>query len=396
MTVINRLEVRANHKSVKNELVKNSSSNLQEVITQVIEEVSQNETLISRINISESESVLKAEIDRVIAIKNYTVPGYSRGELLKHIHDYMFKYAMIQKYLDNPECNNVMINRYDIVWIQVNEKRIRVDLDFGSEENLMTFVRSIQASLGGKLDQNNAVGRFVDHTNKLRIEVIVRPISLQGPIVMIRKHKEENYTMKDLVRLNMLTKKEADYLVEKADGKKSIVWCGSGGSGKTTLMRATIEELDEAYRILTMEERQELFLKHPGVIPLKIRRNSGIRYDVDYLADQGLLMSIDVYVYGEIRNQGALALFDGAMSGNQTFTTTHASSPNNAIKKVTINMKRSGTDIPFVVLEEMLYESIDIIVMLKNFKVTEIVEVKGKDLVAVNFKQIFELEEVTA
>lgn len=396
MTIINRLEVRANHKSEKNKIVKNSSNNLQEVITQVIEEVSQNEALINRISISESESVLKAEIDRMMAIKNYTVPGYSRGELLKHIHDYMFKYAMIQKYLDNPECNNVMINRYDIVWIQVKDKRIRVDLDFGSEENLMTFVRSIQASLGGKLDQNNAVGRFVDHTNKLRIDVIVAPISLQGPMVMIRKHKEENYTMTDLIKLNMLTKKEADYLVDQANDEKSIVWCGSGSSGKTTLMRATIEELKEEYRILTMEERQELFLKHPGVIPVEVRRNSGVRYGVDFLADQGLLMSIDYYVYGEIRSEEALALFDGAMSGNPTFTTTHSKSPKNAIKKLMINMSKSGTNIPPSDLEEMLYESIDIIVMMKNFKVSEIVEVKGEDLVAVNFKQIYELEEVTA
>ncbi|MBN2794470.1 MAG: CpaF family protein [Clostridia bacterium] len=396
MTTVNRLEKRAAHKSRSESIITDSSSRLQEVITQVIEEVSQNEVLVDRMSEKSAEGILKAEIERIMGIKNYTVPGYSRGELLKHIHDYMFKYAMIQKYLDDPDCNNVMINRYDIVWIQVKNKRKRVDLDFGSEENLMTFVRSIQASLGGKLDQNNAIARFVDHTNKLRIDVIVEPISLQGPIVMIRKHKEDNYTMSDLVALGMLSGAEADYLIRAANSEKSIVWCGSGGSGKTTLMRANLEAVDETYRIFTMEEREELFLKHPGVISLKVRRNAGVRYGVDYLADQGLLMSIDIYVYGEIRNQEALALFDGSMSGNQTFTTTHASSPLNAMKKLTINMKRSGTDIPYSVLEDMLFESIDIIVMMKDFKVAEIVEVKNRELVALRLQESYEIEEETA
>lgn len=396
MTIVNRLEKRAYHRNRSESIVTNSSSKLQDVITQVIEDISKNEALVNRISDKAAESILKAEVERIMGIKNYTVPGYTRGDLLKEIHDYMFKYAMVQKYLDDPNCNNVMINRYDIVWIQLNDKRIRVDLNFGSEEKLMTFVRSIQASLGGKLDQNNAVARFSDNTNKLRIDVIVEPISLQGPIVMIRKHKQENYTMDELVNLNMLTQSEANYLIRQANCEKSIVWCGSGGSGKTTLMRATIEELLETKRILTMEERRELFNKHPGVIPLRVRRNAGVRYGVDYLADQGLLMSIDCYVYGEIRNEEALALFDGTMSGNQTFTTTHASSPPNAIKKLTINMKRSGTDIPYSVLEDMLFESVDIIVMMENFKVREIAEIKNGKLESLVIEESYEVKEETA
>ncbi len=396
MSTINRLDERAKKRTKKNESVTNSSDKLLSVIGSVIEEVSQNDALLNSMRNHDSEDVLKAEIERIMGLKNYSVPGYSRGQLLKQINDYMFKYAMIQEYLDDPECNNVMINRYDNVWIQIRDKRIRIDLNFGSEENLMTFIRSIQASLGGKLDQNHAVGKFADEENKLRIEIIVSPISLQGPIVMIRKHRRENYSMDDLIRLGMMSKCQADYLIKAANDKKSIVWCGSGSSGKTTCMRATIEELHEDYRILTMEERPELFLKHPGVVALQIRRDSGVRYGVEHLADEGLLMSIDYYVYGEIRRSEALALFDGAMSGNPTFTTTHAKSPENAFDKLMINMKRSGTDIPSEVLKEMLYESIDLIVMMKNFKIDKIVTVKGKTLVPVSFETKYEIKEEIA
>ena len=396
MSTVNRLEERAKKRAKKNESVTNSSDKLLSVIGSVIEEVSQNEALLNSMGSCESEDVLKSEIERIMGLKNYTVPGYSRGQLLKQINDYMFKYAMIQEYLDDPECNNVMINRYDNVWIQIRDKRIRTELNFGSEENLMTFVRSIQASLGGKLDQNHAVGKFADEENKLRIEIIVSPISLQGPIVMIRKHRKENYSMDDLIRLGMLSKRESDYLITAANDKKSIVWCGSGSSGKTTCMRATIEELYEDYRILTMEERAELYLKHPGVVALQIRRDSGVRYGVEHLADEGLLMSIDFYVYGEIRRSEALALFDGAMSGNPTLTTTHAKSPRNAIDKLMINMKRSGTDIPSEVLREMLYESIDLIVMMKDFKIDKIVTVEGRNLMPVSFEPKYELKEESA
>jgi hypothetical protein len=115
MSTINRLEERAKRCAKKTESTTTSSDELLGVISSVIEEISQNESLITSMDNHESEEILKAEIERIMGLKNYSVPGYSRGQLLKQINDYMFKYAMIQEYLDNPDCNNVWINRYDNV-----------------------------------------------------------------------------------------------------------------------------------------------------------------------------------------------------------------------------------------------------------------------------------------
>ena len=178
----------------------------------------------------------------------------------------------------------------------------------------------------------------------------------------------------------MLTEELANELKKYNEAGANIVICGKGGAGKTTLARALTEELSKETRILLMEEHPEWFLKHKGALQYLVKRNEkGHVTNLAELTDYGLLMTIDRYIFGEIRGGEAMPFFKGALSGNATMTTTHTNNARAAINMLMLNMKMSGTDIPSEVLKDILYNSINLIIYMDSFTVMEVVEVVYED-----------------
>lgn len=375
MTFVNRLNLRGNVK--KNEISRSEDTTKQvlEIVDEIIKILSDNDVIVDKIA-SRDKTFVKKEIERAVNEYNYTLPGHTREELMKHVYDFMYNYSIIQKYVEMPDCNNILINSYDNIWVWIKDKRHETDLSFGSEKNLMTFIYAIRGKLGGRLNANQSLNVFNDPTYRLRIAVGIRPLATRSPTVTIRKQPEKNLKMDDLVNLSMLSQCQADYLIESINLDKSIVFCGKGGSGKTMLMRATIESIRRDRRIFIMEENEELMVEHPGALPYEVRRDRGKYYGIEEYSDFGLLNSIDIYVFGEIRSEEAMAFFNGAYSGNPSLTTGHSYSKEGIIDKLVVNMEQSGTKIPSKTLKEMLLKSIDIIVFLKDFKVDSIGEIR--------------------
>jgi pilus assembly protein CpaF len=373
--IINRIEERSLHQNEnRNEIV-----SIYDVIRQIADEVVKNyKELISDITLSKSpKSSLENVIIKIIADRNYKVNDVNRAELIKEVTNYILGYGVIQRYIDMPDFNNAYVNGPDNVWVKIGRNMKKVDINFGSNENLLSYIQTtIQGNLKGEINENKALVKFEDKENKLRIICGISPVTTISPTIVFRKHREDAFTIKDLINLGMLNKKQADELVRYAQAGANIMFVGKGGAGKTTLMRAVLEELNPETRILVMEEHPELFLKHPNAVHTLVKRNeNGEVYGIRELSDMGLLMSMDVYVYGEVREGEAMTFFNGAFAGNQTFNTAHAGSAKKALRKMMINMKMSGTNLSDDVLLDILYESVNIIVYLDSFTVAEIVEV---------------------
>jgi len=368
--IINRIEERSLHQNEnRNEIV-----SIYDVIRQIADEVVKNyKELISDITLSKSpKSSLENVIIKIIADRNYKVNDVNRAELIKEVTNYILGYGVIQRYIDMPDFNNAYVNGPDNVWVKIGRNMKKVDINFGSNENLLSYIQTtIQGNLKGEINENKALVKFEDKENKLRIICGISPVTTISPTIVFRKHREDAFTIKDLIN-----KKQADELVRYAQAGANIMFVGKGGAGKTTLMRAVLEELNPETRILVMEEHPELFLKHPNAVHTLVKRNeNGEVYGIRELSDMGLLMSMDVYVYGEVREGEAMTFFNGAFAGNQTFNTAHAGSAKKALRKMMINMKMSGTNLSDDVLLDILYESVNIIVYLDSFTVAEIVEV---------------------
>lgn len=385
MPVINRLNKRGGIQKHQVTKAEETTQNVLAIVEEIIDVISKNEVVIEKISERDREYV-KTEINRTITDHNFVLPGHSREELVKHVYDFMFNYSIIQKYVEMPDCNNILINSYNNIWVWIKDKRIQTDLSFGSEKYLMTFIYAIRAKLGGTLNQNKSLNVFNDPNYRLRIAIGIRPLATGSPTLTIRKQPEKNLRMSDLIDLSMLSKYQSKYLISKVNEGKSIVFCGKGGSGKTMLMRAVIEEIARDQRIFIMEENTELRVEHPGALSYEVRRDRGISYGVEEYSDFGLMNSIDWYVFGEIRSKEALAFFNGAFSGNSTLTTTHSLSKEDALDKLMINMEKSGTNIPTDVLREILYKSVHVIVFLRDFKIASISEIEEKEIIEISLE----------
>ena len=380
--IINRLETRSNHKD--RALEGQEIISIYDVISRIADQVvKKSKDLIADITLSKSpKSALEKEILRIINDKNYKVAEKNRDQLIKEVMDHILGYGIMQKYIDMPDFNNAYINGPDNVWIKRGSRMEKVEVDFGSNDNLLDYIyTTIQANLKGEINENKALVKFEDKARKLRIICGISPITTISPTVVIRKHRDDAYSLNDLVNIGMLSRKQALDLVRYAQAGANIMFVGKGGAGKTTLMRAVLEELKQETRILVMEEHPELFLNHPNAVHTLVKRNElGEVYGIRELSDMGLLMSIDAYVYGEIREGEAMTFFNGAFAGNQTFNTAHAGSAKKALRKTMINMKMSGTNLSDDVLMEILYESVNIIVYLDSFTVAEIVEIVSEEV----------------
>lgn len=378
--IVNRIEERSHQNlSKKDEQI----ISIYDVISKIADEVVRSHRdLISDITLSKSpKSALENVVIKIIADRNYKVNDINRKELIREVINHILGYGIMQKYIDLPDFNNAYINGPDNVWIKCGNKMERVDVNFGSNENLLSYIQTtIQANLKGEINENKALVKFEDKENKLRIICGISPVTTISPTVVIRKHRDDAYSLDELVDIGMLNKKQAKDLVRYAQAGINIMFVGKGGAGKTTLMRAVLEELEKETRILVMEEHPELFLKHPNAIHTLVKRSEhGEVYGIRELSDMGLLMSMDAYVYGEIREGEAMTFFNGAFAGNQTFNTAHAGSAKKALRKMMINMKMSGTNLSDEVLLDILYESVNIIVYLDSFTIVEIMEVVSEE-----------------
>jgi pilus assembly protein CpaF len=392
--VINRIEKRFVQKQDKKD--NQTFISVYDVVSRIADEVVKyHKDLIVDITLSKSpKSALEKVILKIINEKNYKVAKINREELIKEVTDHILGYGILQKYIDLPDFSDAYINSPDNIWIKCGDKMERVNESFGSNENLLNYIQTtIQANLKGEINENKALVKFEDKEKKLRIICGISPVTTISPTIVIRKHREDAYTLEDLIKTGMLNRKQAEDLVRYAKSGANIMFVGKGGTGKTTLMRAVLEELEEERRILVMEEHPELFLKHPNAVHTLVKRNEyGEIYGIRELSDMGLLMSIDVYVYGEIREGEAMTFFNGAFAGNQTFNTAHAGSGSSALRKMMINMKMSGTNLSDDVLLDILYESVNIIVYLDSFKIMEIVEVVSEEKEKYNYLWNFDVQ----
>lgn len=377
--LVNRIAKRA---TARVEDSKESYISIYEVIEKITTEVVQsNRDLVGDITLGKvPEEALEVVIIKIINKFNFKVLKKSREELVGEVLDHVFRYGLVQKILDIKECNGVFINGPDNVWAKIGKKMKKVPVSFGSNENITSFIYTIKAKLRGEINENTPLTTFEDHQNKLRIVCCISPMAHISPTVVFRKHGKEGFSLEDLVNMGMMTKELAKDIKRFNDIGANIIVCGKGGTGKTTLIRALLESVDEKERILAMEEQPEWFLKHPNAIQLKVKRSeNGKTVNIEDIAEKGLTMTIDRYAYGELKSGESMAYFYGAFSGNVSITSLHAGSARQAIRKAMIMMKMSGTTIDSHTLLDMLYESTNIIIFLDSFVVTEVVEIVKND-----------------
>ena len=274
-------------------------------------------------------------------------------------------------------------------------KWIKVEDSFSNETEFYNFVRYCVLKNNGKITHEQPIAVVSDKLNHLRIEAGISPVNIVSPSLVIRIHRpDKRIKLNELCyEKNMISQDIKAFLEKSVLAGCNIIIAGKGGSGKTTLLRACIEEIPDTVSITSNEETAELYSSHGNIIQREIVKNrlTG-NILLEDLTRHSLVMSNDAIVIGELKGAEAMSFFDGVSTGHIGYAIVHSESAELVLDRLVTLMKRDALAQQYTdkYLKDILAQSIDLIIYMKNFKVYEICEVEFFYEKGVRYRKLFE------
>lgn len=280
----------------------------------------------------------------------------------------------IQPLLEDPTINEIMINRYDKIWIEKEGKLRLTDIKFESEEELRKVVDKILLPLGRRVDETQP---FVNARlkDKSRVNIVIPPISPDGTTMCIRKFSTKTFTLEDYISLNSMSQEMAQFLKACVIARKNIIVSGGTGSGKTTLLNCLSQYIPEDEAIITIEDNLELNFKHPCVRSLEARgKNAEGKGEITIrdLLINALRMRPDRIIIGECRSVEVIDMLQAMNTGHDgSLTTVHANSPEDMIERLYVMYLTGAPNVPEKAVKSQIALAVDIIVQIARLKTGE-------------------------
>lgn len=348
------------------------------------------ETLEGRTDLSrtpEMVSVLSQRLAMIYEASDLRLPEEARQQLLKEIVDDVLGYGPIEPLLADPTITEIMVNRPDLVYAEREGRLFKTEIRFDDEDHISRVIQRIIRPLGRRVDRNSPMvdARLPDGS---RVNAVIAPCALDGPMLTIRKFSEEKLTVQDLINFNTLSPEMAEFLEACVRSRLNIMVTGGTGSGKTTFLNVLSSYIPEDERIVTIEDSAELRLHQEHVVRMEARPP-----DVDgtgevvirQLFKNTLRMRPDRIVVGEVRGAEALDMLQAMNTGHDgSLTTIHANSPRDTISRVETLILMAGVDLPLKALRAQIASAIQLIVHTARLrdgsrKVMNITEVQGME-----------------
>lgn len=319
---------------------------------------------------------LENKIIELLDTGSYYYRG-GRQELINRIFNFMFGYGALQKYIDDEDISDIDGTSFNEFSITRNGVRKSVDIDFGDEKTFGTYCRLIAVRSGGILNEDDTHCRTTDIKRKLRINVSIPPRNVSGPAISIRKHRTIAYKYENLEQMGMLDKKSREILEAAAPTEKSILFCGKGAAGKTTILRTFINSLPKLERVLVVESDAEIYPDKQFTIEQKTKKESegGRPVDLEMLIKDGLTMSLDTYCIGEIVGTEAYSFIKASCTGHRVLGTIHSSGAKEAMDRLVSLASGGMANDSINRVVDSAASGIDLIVYLKKFAVVSIIKV---------------------
>ena len=291
--------------------------------------------------------------------------------LINGVIDEILGLGALQPLLDDPEITEIMVNGTHSFFYEKKGELFEANRVFASDEEILNLIERILSPLGRRIDERSPIVNARLSSGD-RVHAVISPISLDGPILTIRKFSNRINSLDVLVSSGSISPSYAKLLVSCVRLRKNIAVVGATGSGKTTLLNALSCEIPESERIITIEDSAELqFKSHPHVVRLESRMASieGMgEVTIRDLVKSALRMRPDRIVVGEVRGEEAIDMLQAMNTGHDgSLTTLHAGSAEEAISRLVL-MARFGLDVPTAVIEGQIASALDVIVMVKRGK----------------------------
>ena len=289
----------------------------------------------------------------------------SRDALVARIAERSFGLGPLEPLLADPEVDEVLVCGTAPAWVERRGRLEATEVRFASDGELRHAIERILAPLGRRVDEAEPLcdARLPDGS---RVNVVIPPLALDGPVLTIRRFRRRGFTADELVANRTLTRPLLDFLARAVRARASILICGGTGSGKTTTLNALSSFIGADERVVTIEDAAELRLRQPHVIRLEARPpNLEGRGEVTIrrLVRNALRMRPDRIVVGEVRGPEALDMLTALSTGHDgSLCTIHAGSPSEALRRVETLALMAGLGLPHAALREQVADAFDLVV----------------------------------
>ena len=345
----------------------------------------------------ELSEFVNEEIDK--CLEGYDLTNLERNHIFNLIESEINGYGPITELLNDPNVTEIMVNGPSEVYVEIDGKLVKdTSVSFINDSHIERTIQRLIQPLGRTIDSSSPMvdSRLKDGS---RINAVLPPLSVNGPVITIRKFKHNMTKVEDLLRVGTMTKDMAKFLEACVKGKLNIIVCGGTGSGKTTLLNIISGFIGNDERIITIEDAAELKLEQEHVISLETRTanyNKGSVITVRDLVINALRMRPDRIIVGECRGKEAFDMLQAMNTGHDgSLTTLHANSPEDALNRLETLVLMSGIDIPIKAVREYIENAINIVVNIQRMhdgkrKITSICEVDGFEKDMIKLTPIFE------
>ncbi|MBQ9318095.1 MAG: CpaF family protein [Bacilli bacterium] len=337
------------------------------------------------------EEFVKRQIDQTL--EGYDLSVLERSYIYNLIDNEINGFGPLTELLDDKSITEIMVNGPKDIYIELDGKLIKDEtISFINNDHIVRTIQRLIQPIGRTIDTSNPMvdARLSDGS---RLNAVIPPLSLKGPVLTIRKFKEELANIDDYLRGGTLTPDMGVFLEACVKAKLNIIICGGTGSGKTTLLNVLSSFINNDERIITIEDAAELKLKQEHVISLETRM---VNYDgvgeitIRDLVINSLRMRPDRIIVGEVRGKEAFDMLQAMNTGHSgSLTTMHANSPIDALNRLETMVLMAGMEIPIKAIREYIENAIDIVVCTSRISdgkrkitsVCEITEFKNDEII---------------
>lgn len=332
------------------------------------------------------------------------LPLPARIKLRKELFNTVRRMDVLSEFLEDESVTEIMINGYDNIFIERFGRVYKVDQTFENEERLASIIQQIVAGCNRIVNEAVPIvdARLADGS---RVNVVLPPISLNGPTMTIRKFPKEKMTMERLIEVGALSEDAAEFLKRLVKARYNIFVSGGTGAGKTTFLNALSDYIPQQERVITIEDSAELQLKNVVNLVRLESRNSNVEganaVTIRELIKSSLRMRPDRVIVGEVRDAAAIDMLAAMNTGHDgSLSTGHANSSGDMITRLE-SMVLMGMELPLEAVRRQIASAVDVIIHLGRLrdgsrKVLEIAEVTGMREGLVELHTIYEFEEMVA
>jgi len=362
-------------------------------------------SLLDRLDSKVLRREIRKEIDKILSddtIDIVPLNDQERERLLREIQDEVLGLGPLEDFMKDPSVSDILVNTYSTVYVERFGKLESTKARFKNNAHLMRIIDKIVSSVGRRIDETSPMvdARLADGS---RVNAIIPPLALDGPILSIRRFSVDPLELHDLIVLKTISPQIGELLKGIVQAKLNVLISGGTGSGKTTLLNVMSRFISSKDRIVTIEDSAELQLKQKHVVRLETRppniEGHGEIAQRD-LVRNSLRMRPDRIIVGEVRSSEAVDMLQAMNTGHEgSLTTVHANTPSDSLMRLETMVNMAGFNLPSDYIKKYISSALDVVIQLSRLmdgsrKIVSIQEITGMEGDVITMQEVFSFEQV--